>query len=126
MIPGLFIPNFYIVSYAAAHSAPAEFAFTTLAVLNGAGILGRLVPAYLSDILGRFNLLIPSAFFAGLLTMLMWTFAFTQTEIMLYVIFFGFFSGAFNALVVPCIAQISEKREIGTRMGMMYTIISFP
>ncbi|THH31618.1 hypothetical protein EUX98_g2591 [Antrodiella citrinella] len=123
---GLFIPNFYIVSYATDHSIPSSLAFTTLAVLNGASILGRLAPPYLSDVFGRFNLLAPSAFFAGFFTLLLWTFALSEAEIMLYAIIFGFFSGAFNALVIPCIAQISDIREIGVRIGMLYTIISFP
>ena len=123
---GLFIPNFYIVSYATAHSVPSSLAFTTLAVLNGSSILGRLAPPYLSDVLGRFNMLVPSAFFSAIFTLLLWTFAKSTATIMLYAVIYGFFSGAFNALVIPCIAQISDIREIGIRIGMMYTIISFP
>ncbi|KAH8082425.1 MFS general substrate transporter [Cristinia sonorae] len=123
---GLFIPNFYIVSYATERGVPSSLAFSVLAVMNGSSILGRLAPPYLSDVLGRFNMLVPSAFFAGLFTMVLWTFARTTAETMLYAVIYGFFSGAFNALVIPCIAQISDIREIGVRIGMLYTIISFP
>ncbi|TCD65866.1 hypothetical protein EIP91_002128 [Steccherinum ochraceum] len=123
---GLFIPYFYIVSYATALSVSSSLAFTVLSVMNGASILGRLAPPYLSDTVGRFNMLFPSAFFAGLFTLLLWTFAEETGQILGYAVVYGFFSGAFNALVVPCIAQISDIREIGIRMGMMYTIISFP
>ncbi|KAK7689981.1 hypothetical protein QCA50_006621 [Cerrena zonata] len=122
---GLFVPNFYIVSYSASHSMSPSLSFAVLAVLNGGGILGRLVPPVLSDTAGRFNLLIPSVFLAGLCTMVFWIFAKTTTEIMLYAILYGFFSGAFNALIIPCIAQISEIREIGVRIGILYSIISF-
>ncbi|CAL1713796.1 unnamed protein product [Somion occarium] len=123
---GLFVPNFYIVSYATEHNLSPSLAFTVLAVLNGGGILGRLAPPCLSDALGRFNLLIPSAFLAGLCTLVFWSFAKTTAEIMLYAILYGFFSGAFNALIIPCIAQISDIREIGVRIGILYSIISFP
>lgn len=122
---GLFVPNFYIVSYSASHSLSPSLSFAVLAVLNGGGILGRLVPPVLSDTAGRFNLLIPSVFLAGLCTMVFWSFAKTTTEIMLYAVLYGFFSGAFNALIIPCIAQISEIREIGVRIGILYSIISF-
>jgi hypothetical protein len=29
-------------------------------------------------------------------------------------------------VITPCVAQISDIRQIGTRIGMLYTIISFP
>ena len=123
---GLFIPNFYIVSYSTAHHISPSLAFSVLAVLNGGGILGRIAPPYLSDVFGRFNILAPSAFFAGLCTLVFWFFAQNTIEIMFYAAIFGFFSGAFNALIIPCIAQISEITEIGVRIGMLYSIISFP
>lgn len=101
-------------------------AFYVLSVLNAGGIVGRIIPATLSDTFGRFNLLVPCAFLAGLSTLMVWSFADTLVKIMLYAIVYGFFSGAFNALVVPCIAQISDIREIGMRIGMLYSILSFP
>ena len=123
---GLFVPNFYIVSYSTSHSLSPSLSFAVLAVLNGGGILGRLVPPILSDTAGRFNLLVPSVFLAGLCTTIFWIFAKSTTEIMLYAVLYGFFSGAFNALIMLCVAQISDVREIGMRIGLLYTIISFP
>ncbi|KAI0076206.1 MFS general substrate transporter [Panus rudis PR-1116 ss-1] len=123
---GLFIPNFYIVSYATEHSMSSSMSFTVLAVLNAGGILGRVAPPYISDILGRFNMIIPSAFLAGFCTLVFWMFAQTEVEIILYAILYGIFSGAFNALVIPCIGQISDIRVIGLRIGLAYTIIAFP
>jgi MFS family permease len=123
---GLFIPNFYIVSFAIDHAVSPDTAFYVLAVLNAGGILGRVMPAVLSDVLGRFNILVPSAALAGLSTLLVWTFARSLPAIMAYAALYGFFSGAFNALIVPCIAQISGIREIGLRIGMLYSILSFP
>ncbi|THG97867.1 hypothetical protein EW026_g4221 [Hermanssonia centrifuga] len=123
---GLFIPNFYIVTYAIDHHVSPSIAFYVLAVLNAGGILGRVAPPYLSDVFGRFNLLVPCAFFAGLSILVFWIFTDTLLTIMLFAVTYGFFSGAFNALIVPCIAQISEIREIGARIGMLYSILSFP
>lgn len=39
---------------------------------------------------------------------------------------YGFCSGAFISVIAPCVAQISETREMGMRIGMLYTITSFP
>ncbi|KAI0345501.1 MFS general substrate transporter [Trametopsis cervina] len=123
---GLFIPNFYIVTYAVTRNINPTTAFYVLAVLNAGGTVGRILPAVLSDSFGRFNLLVPCAFLTGLSTLVFWSFANTLVSIMLYAAVYGFFSGAFNALIVPCIAQISHIREIGMRIGMLYSILAFP
>ncbi|KAH9919157.1 MFS general substrate transporter [Epithele typhae] len=123
---GLFIPFFYIVDYSTAHGVAPQTAFYVLSVMNAGGILGRLVPPVLSDALGRFNIIIPCALFTGLSMLLFWPFATSLVAIMLFAAVYGFFSGAFNALVIPVVAQISDIREIGTRVGVLYTIISVP
>ncbi|OBZ67723.1 Riboflavin transporter MCH5 [Grifola frondosa] len=123
---GLFIPFFYIVDYAIDHGIAPSTAFYVLAVMNAGGILGRLAPAFLSDAIGRFNTIVPCAFLAGLSVLVFWIFTKSLVSIMLFAMVYGFFSGAFNALIIPCIAQISEMREIGTRIGVLYSIISFP
>ena len=100
--------------------------FYVLAVMNAGGVLGRIAPAYLSDRFGRFNLLAPSAFFSGLLCLVFWFFAKTLVSVMLFSVFYGFFSGSFISVVNPCVAQISDMSQLGTRMGMLYSIISLP
>ena len=100
--------------------------FYVLSVMNAGGILGRVAPSALSDSLGRFNILVPCAFLTGLSMLVFWPFATNLTAIMLFAAVYGFFSGAFNALIIPCIVQISDIREIGTRVGILYSIISFP
>ncbi|KAI0629928.1 MFS general substrate transporter [Trametes polyzona] len=123
---GLFIPYFYIVDYSTDHGVSHQTAFYVLSVMNAGGILGRLAPACLADVVGRFNIIVPSAFLAGLFTLLLWTFSHTLTTIMIFAAIYGFFSGAFNALIIPCIVQISDMREYGTRIGVLYSIVSFP
>ena len=127
MIPsGLFIPFFYIIEYAHHLSISSQTSFYILALMNAGGFLGRIAPAYLSDNIGRFNLLVPSAFFSGFACLVFWMFTKSYAMVMLFAAFYGFFSGAFISVITPCVAQISDIRQIGTRIGMMYTIISFP
>ncbi|GBE85448.1 Aspyridones efflux protein [Sparassis crispa] len=123
---GLFIPYFYIVDYAMAHSIPATTAFYVLSVMNAGSVLGRIAPSYLSDMFGRYNLIVPCSFLAGLLPLVYWIFATTLPAIMIFAAIYGFFSGAFNSLIIPCVAQISKTGEHGRRVGMLYSVISFP
>lgn len=94
--------------------------------MNAGGFFGRIAPAYLSDIIGRFNILMPSAFFSGVACLVFWMFSKSLVVVILFALAYGFFSGAFISVITPCVAQISDIRQIGTRIGMLYTIISFP
>lgn len=122
----MFTPFCYIVSYAADQGISPDTGFYVLAVLNAASVLGRIAPAHCADGFGRFALLVPVAFLTGLSTLLVWPAAHSLWALVLYAVLYGLFSGAFNALIVPCIAQISDIREIGMRIGLLYSIISFP
>ncbi|EIW81585.1 MFS general substrate transporter [Coniophora puteana RWD-64-598 SS2] len=132
---GLFSPFFYLADYvqnfiqstpSLSTSTSAISVFYVLSVINAGGTLGRIIPALLSDALGRFNLLAPSAFLAGLSCLVFWMFANSILASMLFAAVFGFLSGAFISLITPCVAQISEKREIGTRIGVLYSMLSVP
>ena len=120
------MPYFYIVEYAKSLSIQDHTAFYVLAVLNSGAILGRIAPAYLSDKLGRFNILTPSAFFAGVLCLVFWPFARSLVPLMLFSALYGFLSGSFVSVINPCVAQIRDTTKIGTRLGILYSILSFP
>ncbi|KAI0738847.1 major facilitator superfamily domain-containing protein [Daedaleopsis nitida] len=93
---GLFIPFFYIADYARDHDISANTAFYIISAMNGAASWG----------VSRHR----------------------SFSILLFAILYGFLSGAFIAMLIPCVAQISEGekiKEIGTRIGVLYSIISF-
>ncbi|KAF7296229.1 Monocarboxylate permease-like protein [Mycena chlorophos] len=128
---GLFIPFIFIVSYAATLPAlpgtsPATIPFTVLTVLNAGGILGRFLPACASDYFGRFTLLFPSALLSGVLCLALWLPAKTLPPLIVFAALYGFTSGAFVSLITPCVAQISDVRVIGSRIGVLYSVIATP
>lgn len=114
------------MEYARANFPEEYLSFYLLAFMNAGGVVGRILPAFLSDRIGRFNLLVPSALLSGLLCVTLWLSAHSYIRIITFCILYGFSSGSFISLVTPCIAQISEIREIGTRIGLLYTVISIP
>ncbi|EJF55723.1 MFS general substrate transporter [Dichomitus squalens LYAD-421 SS1] len=122
---GLFIPFFFLADYARDHGVSATASFYVLSALNGGGIVGRLAPPLLSDFVGRFNVMVPCAFLLGLSALVFWIFAKSLLVILLFAILYGFLSGGFIAMLIPCVAQLSDFNEIGTRIGVLYSIISF-
>lgn len=124
---GIFTPFFYIVSYAEDRALVSQnTAFYVLSVMNAGGVFGRIVPAILSDKIGRFNLLMPTSFLAGLSCLIFWMLAKTMIAVMGFAAVYGFLSGAFISVITPCVAQISDISEIGSRIGALYTLISVP
>lgn len=141
MFTGLFIPYFYISSYAESFSddlgpavnrasPPHASISTPLAVLNAASVLGRTIPPLIADILGPYNTLFPCAFLSGLFCFVLWLPAQQgagfQPLVIAFTVLYGFSSGGVIAVVPPCVARISDATLIGTRMGMLYTVISIP
>jgi MFS family permease len=51
---GLFVPLTYIVSYAGRYSGDANSSYTLISILNAGSLLGRFLPGFLADKIGRF------------------------------------------------------------------------
>lgn len=114
------------MEYAEHLNISPKLAFYVLSTVNAGGIFGRIAPAYISDTIGHFNLLTPAAFLSGLSTLALWYNVKNLAGLMVFAAVYGFFSGAFISVLTPSIACISERGQVGTRMGMLYSVISVP
>ncbi|GBE85757.1 hypothetical protein SCP_0802790 [Sparassis crispa] len=99
--------------------------FSLLSIMNAGSAIGRVFPGLAADIAGRYNLLLLLSS-SSLFTLELWLTQMHFQDLIAYAMIYGFFSGSINSLNVPCIAQISRIEKIGTRIGMAYSIMSFP
>jgi len=88
-------------------------------------IFGRIIPGIVADKLGRYNVMVIITFISALFCLAVWTPVKNTAGILVFMIIFGFSSGGFISLGPTCIAQISDIREIGTRVGTAFAIQSF-
>ncbi|KAF5358685.1 hypothetical protein D9758_007655 [Tetrapyrgos nigripes] len=150
---GLFIPIFYLSSFAHEMlSVSSSSSFLIVTALNGGGIFGRIAPSILSDRLGHFNLLAPTAFLSGLLVLTGWLIPASKAEellsylrstndldsepseahglfvtVVVFAVLYGVFSGAFISLINPCVVKTTKDvTVVGRRIGFFYSVISFP
>ncbi|KAG1841288.1 MFS general substrate transporter [Suillus subluteus] len=123
---GLFIPPTYIVQYAQAQGLSQNLGFDLLSILNAANTVGRIVPGWFADKLGRLNLMIPSALLAGVSCIAIWLFAHNTATLAAFAVIYGLFGGAVMGLDVAVTAQISPPENFGTRVGMSYAFMSIP
>lgn len=122
---GLYMPFFYGQLYAIERRITDEnLAFYLLAIMNSASVFGRIVPNYIADRLGPFNVIIPCTIVSCVLC-----YCFIAVDsaagIIVLMAFYGFFSGTFVSLPPTIMVHLSldARDKIGTRMGQSFAIV---
>ncbi|RYP42206.1 hypothetical protein DL767_000370 [Monosporascus sp. MG133] len=118
---GIFLPfNYLIIQAQQAGMSPTLVPYL-LPILNAASIPGRILPGILGDKVGRFNLMILISFISGAATLVLWIPGSGSTgAIIAYGAIYGFSSGGYVSLAPAVLGQISDIREIGTRLGITF------
>lgn len=93
--------------------------------MNGIGFIGRLAPAYFSDVhFGPLNTMIPVAFVASIM-LYAWTGVDTTAGLYAFASVYGLFSSAVQALWPATLSSLTtDLTKMGTRMGMGFSIVS--
>ncbi|OJJ98031.1 hypothetical protein ASPACDRAFT_53556 [Aspergillus aculeatus ATCC 16872] len=86
---------------------------------------GRIIPPYLADLFGRFNLMILMTFLSVILVLGLWLPTHGNVPSICFSALYGFSSGTAVSLAPALVAQISEIREIGVRSGTYFFLVSF-
>ncbi|USW55835.1 Putative major facilitator superfamily, MFS transporter superfamily [Septoria linicola] len=135
---GLFIPIAYITSYALETNGAisSTFSYQLLAIFNAGSFVGRWVPGYLADKLGRFNTQIAAVFLCAATSLGLWLPATvlvtrpgssSQSILGLTVAFaalMGIASGSNISLTPVCIGMLCPTKEYGRYIATTYTIVS--
>ena len=122
---GLFIPISYLISYTLRQGSSTTFSYQVLAILNAGSCVGRWVPGYVSDRMGRMNTLIVTVFLCIISNACLWLPAGSSTAlIVIYAAIFGFASGGNISLVPVCIGQLCDTKNYGRYFATSYTIVS--
>lgn len=119
---GLYIPFFYISSFALLKTTSSEeLAFYFVPILNAASVFGRIIPNFIADKTGPLNVLIPCSIISAVLS-LCWIAIHDVAGLTVFAIFYGFFSGTFVSLPPSTVASLSpDMKQVGTRMGMSFS-----
>lgn len=122
---GMYVPFFYVQSYALEHNLMSPNAAANLLItLNCGSWLGRVVPNYVADTSGPFNILIPCAVLTFVLAFV-WIGILNFGGLFVFCVLYGFSSGAFVSLSpTMTIALSPDLKDIGGRMGMIFMFCS--
>ncbi|KAH7054504.1 major facilitator superfamily domain-containing protein [Macrophomina phaseolina] len=128
MFIGLYVPFFYIPSFARdrlGNTISDNFSFYILSIMNASSVLGRIIPNLLADRFGSFSILIPSTLITSALAFA-WIGIDSVASIVVFCVLYGFFSGAIVSLPGTAIVMFCpDLSTIGTRMGMSFGSAGF-
>ncbi|KAF8250049.1 MFS general substrate transporter [Wilcoxina mikolae CBS 423.85] len=122
---GMFLPFNYLPLYGLRHDMSVDLANYLISILNAASIFGRIIPGYIGDKIGRFNMMVMISYLSTFLVFALWTPSTGSIPIILFAALYGFSTGAFVSLAPALVAQISDIREFGVRSGALFAVVSF-
>lgn len=93
--------------------------------MNGVGIFGRIIPAYLADrLFGPLNSLIPAALGTSIL-IYCWAVVSSRNGLTAFSVVYGLFAAAIQALFPATLSSLTvDLKKAGVRMGMVFSVVS--
>lgn len=116
----------YFPSYAIARGFSESDSYLLLTVWNATGILGRWLPGYVSDKLGRFNVNIIMILGLNICLFVIWLPFGGKGLNVLYAFaaLGGFYSASVLSMVPTCLAQITLASELGKKYSIVNAFMS--
>jgi MFS family permease len=123
---GVFVAFFFIAAFARdAQGFTYTQSLDLLMIMNGVGILGRLVPNYLGDRIGTLTVIIPVVGL-GAIVAFCWMAIDSPTKLYVWAACSGPVLGGIQAMFPSALASLTaDPGKQGTRIGMVFTIVSF-
>jgi MFS family permease len=124
---GVYFAFFYLGSFARnIIHMPYTSSINLLITLNGVGSLGRIVPNFLADrFFGPMNSIIPVVIISSSLSFA-WIGVSSTSGLYAWSVIYGMVGAAIQSLFPATLSSLTTNlRMQGTRMGMVFTIVSF-
>jgi len=118
------IPAAYITPYAISQGMDSRMAYRLLAIMNAAQVPGRMIPGWLADHVGRFNVMVLSSLPCAMVILLLWLYATSTGTMIAFSVLFGLLSGTANSLTPVCISQLCRTEDYGSKYGTAYLFLS--
>lgn len=117
LLMGIYVPFFYLQKYARDY-IDADLSSYLLVILNAGSFFGRILPNFVADKTGVFNILIPSSLIAAFLGY-MWIDIRNTAGLVVFAAIYGFFSGTLLSLPPTAVVTLSPNlSSVGVRLGM--------
>lgn len=123
---GLYVAFFYVGSFSRNIIGVSETtSINLLLVMNGVGMVGRLVPNFMADrFTGPLNLLIPFSC-ATAIVAYCWSAVSSMEGLWIFAAFYGFAAAGIQSLFPATLSTLTtDLKKIGVRMGMVLSVVA--
>ncbi|KAF4980382.1 hypothetical protein FZEAL_3612 [Fusarium zealandicum] len=125
---GVYLAYYFLATYSReAITPPFEYteSLDLLMILNGVGIIGRVLPNYLADHVGAINVFAPSTAAAAII-LFFWMLVRDRAGLYAWAVVYGIVAAAIQSLFPTGVSLLTrDMSKIGVRMGMAFTVVSF-
>lgn len=117
---GLFPPIFFIAEFTQRVGARPNISQYILTILNATSTVGRILPPFFGDKIGRLNVVIPSVLLTGVLQFALWLPARGEALVIAFAVFWGMASGSFVAVFPAALGQLFGIKDFNSRLTVMF------
>ncbi|KAF3801404.1 Leporins efflux protein lepC [Colletotrichum gloeosporioides] len=123
---GAYFAFFFVAAYARdIQGMSYTKSLNLVMMMNGVGMVGRLLLTHLADRFGNLTVFVPTAG-AGALLLFSWIAVASPAGVYVWASFSGMATGGIQSLFPSALASLtSDPQKQGTRIGMVFTIVSF-
>ncbi|OTA66128.1 MFS general substrate transporter [Hypoxylon sp. EC38] len=119
--------SFYYIASFGRETLGLDYSTASIMVIliNGAGMIFRIIPPIIADRIGPINVMFPVTL-AWAIVGFCWLAVDNVPGLYVFSCFYGICSGSFQCLTATAIASITKRLDtVGTRLGMAFSISSF-
>lgn len=126
-------PHYHSTSYLSSSEHPpppftrVSFELTASTLFSATSIPGRILPPYMGDKFGYFNVITVCSVMSGVSILALWLpFSYhpATAGFIVFALIYGFVSGAFVSMLMPCAAKSGSLETLGQRFGTFQTVIA--
>jgi MFS transporter, MCT family, aspergillic acid transporter len=123
----LWVVMTFVVTTAIARGVDPRWAFYLVPILNGGGVLGRLLCGAAGLRLGMMNVYIIITFFALIFITCIWIPTSGQGAAIVFAVLYGFCSGGILSMGIAVVASVSQhdQNNMGLRLGLLFSGMAF-
>ncbi|KXN74344.1 MFS general substrate transporter [Conidiobolus coronatus NRRL 28638] len=123
---GFLVPFYLIPLYGLAKGLSAYQTSILVGLINGGSALGRILLGSLADKVGRINIAILGIVIAGIICLVCWIFANSFAVLIVFVIIYGFSSGAFVSIFPALTSDLFNIYNIASVNGLLFMSTTIP
>ncbi|KAJ5822555.1 hypothetical protein N7447_004895 [Penicillium robsamsonii] len=126
----LLVPYDYLPTIAVEQGMKQDLAQYTLAMINAGSMIGRIIPGFLSDHIGQFNVMVLVSTLSAIALLAIWFPVYyfpTNSGIIFFALFYGFVSGGYTTLLSPCVVALVDGQVtgLGLKFGVACICLAF-